>query len=350
MITNRIYGTTPQGEEVLEYTLTNARGVEMKVINYGCTITSLMVPDRNGDFGDVVLGYDSLKGYVDSKHYVGSIIGRYANRISNGRFNLDGEFYSLVQNQYPHHLHGGNRGFDKVVWQSGEIENENGVGVDFHHLSLDGDEGYPGNLQVSIRYFLTHENAILFNYFATADQKTIINLTQHSYFNLAVGRNSILHHELMINAGQFLPVDDTKIPIGEIQGVEGSPFDFRSPKLIECDISTDDEQIKIGHGYDHNLVLNKNSMELEHAATLYDPGSGRILEVHTTEPGVQLYTGNFLDDYVIGKNGTGYKPYSGVCLETQHFPDAPNHAEFPNVELNPGEQYESTTIWMFGVK
>lgn len=350
MVTKTLYGTTPQGEEVIEYSLINGRGVELKVISYGCTITSLKIPDRYGAFEDVVLGYDSLKGYLKSKHYLGSVIGRYANRIYNGSFSLGGQYFSLAKNQHPHHLHGGNRGFDKIVWHSMEFENENGMGVDFHYLSPEGEEGYPGSLQVSIRYFLTHGDAIIINYLATTDQRTIVNLTQHSYFNLHGGSNTILNHELQINTGQFLPVDDSLIPTGKIKDVEGSPFDFRSAKLIGRDIFIHDDQLKIANGYDHNFVLNKTGHELAHAATLYDPESGRRLEVHTSEPGLQLYTCNFLDDSVPGKNDANYGPYSGVCLETQHFPDTPNHTEFPNVELNPGEQFESTTIWMFGLK
>jgi len=349
-VSNKEYGRTPKGISVREYTLANRHGVEIKVINYGCTITSLKVPDREGQLEDVVLGFDSLDAYIMSKHYIGSVIGRCANRIAEGRFLLDGKEFKLANNLPPNHLHGGLRGFDKVVWFAEEMNNENGAGILFSYLSPDGDEGYPGNLNLKVQYFLGHDNTLTFDYTAETDQKTIINLTQHSYFNLSSGKDHILNHGLLIEANHFLPVDHTMIPTGEIKHVEGTPFDFRAFKLIGRDIHANDEQLKIGHGYDHNWVLRKIGPELDHAATLYDPGSGRILEVHTTEPGLQLYTANFLDNSVKGKNKGEYGPYSGLCLETQHFPDSPNQPEFPSVELKPGEQYQSSTVWKFSVQ
>ncbi len=354
MMSERPYGETPAGIPVTEYTLTNIQGIEMKVINYGCTITSLIMPDRDGHPDDIVLGFDSLEDYIRSIHYYGAIIGRFANRIADGSFVLDGHKYNLAKNLDHHHLHGGKKGFDKVVWPSRAIENEEGAGVEFQYLSPDGEEGYPGNLSVHILYFLNHKNEITLDYRATTDKKTILNLTQHSYFNLNGGRENILHHELMINADHFLSLDKAMIPTGELTGdledVPGTPFNFGVSKMIGRDINTKDIRLQNAHGYDHMWVLDKNNNELAHAATLYDPSSGRELEVYTTEPGLQLYTGNFLDDAVKGKNGSVYGPYAGLCLETQHFPDSPHHPHFPSVELNPGDEYRSRTVWKFSVR
>ncbi len=354
MMSERLYGDTPEGMPVTEYTLSNIQGIEMKVINYGCTITSLIVPDRAGRIDDIVLGFDSLNGYMASTHYFGCIIGRFANRIADASFVLDGHKYSLAKNLNHHHLHGGNKGFDKVVWQSRGIENEEGVGVEFQYLSPDGEEGYPGNLSVHILYFLNQRNEITLDYRATTDKKTIINLTQHSYFNLNGGRENILRHELLINSDQFLSLDKAMIPTGELTGdfkdIPGTPFNFGIFKMIGRDIHSKDPRLQNAHGYDHMWVLDKNANELDHAATLYDPTSGRELEVYTTEPGLQLYTGNFLDDTVRGKNGSVYGPYSGLCLETQHFPDSPHHAAFPSVELKPNEEFRSKTVWKFSVR
>ncbi len=346
----KFYGITPEGNGVTEFTLTNKSGMLMKVINYGCTITSLMIPDRNGHADDIVLGFDSLQGYVESPHFVGSIIGRYANRIANGKFELDGHEYSLSINHPPHHLHGGFKGFDKVVWDSAEFQNKEGVGIDFFYQCKDGEEGYPGNLEVHVKYLLSHHDEIIFSYEAKTDKKTIINLTQHSYFNLTGGKENIPDHQLMIDADYFLPVDSSMIPTGEIKHVKGTPFDFREHKKIGRDIHVDDAQLQIALGYDHNWILNKAGEGPVHAATLYDSDSGRMLEVYTTEPGIQLYTGNFLDHAVSGKNKREYGPYAGLCLETQHFADSPNHAEFPSTVLKPGEQFQSTTILKFSVK
>ena len=338
------FGITPDGAIINEYTLSNRHGLEMKVINYGCTITSLKVPDRVGQFENVVLGYDDLESYLNSSHYVGSVVGRYANRIARGRFMLDGKEQILSINSLPHHLHGGARGFDKVIWSASPFENEMGEGIDFNYLSGDNEEGYPGNLNVYIRYLVGHENDIIILYLAETDQPTIINLTQHSYFNLSGGKENIMNHDLMIHAHHFLPVDETIIPTGEIRHVHGTPFDFRSGKLIGRDIGLRDDQLLIANGYDHNWILTKEGEELSHAASLNDPISGRILDIHTTEPGIQLYTSN---TSIAGIKDTIYPAHTWLCLETQHFPDSPNHPGFPSVRLEPGHQFRSTTILKF---
>jgi len=340
------FGTSPHGE-ITEFTLINSGGFELKVINYGCTITSLKMPDRHGKFGNVVLGFDSIEDYLQSTHYPGSIIGRYANRISRGEFLLENKKYTLPKNQGSHHLHGGYRGFDKVVWQAHAIENEKGLGVEFYYLSKDGEEGYPGNLSVSVRYFLANENALIITCVAKTDAATIINLTQHSYFNLN-GSGDILSHQLKINSNYFLPVDAMMIPTGEIQFVENNAFDFRELKEIGKDLHQQDVQLRIGKGYDHTYVLQKEGEELAHAATLYSPLSGRMMELHTTEPGLQLYTANSLKE--MSGEHLRYGPHAGVCLEPQHFPDSPNHPDFPSVELYPGETYQSTTVLIFSTK
>ena len=344
----REFGTMPDGTVVSEYTLANHHGLEMSVINYGCTITSILVPDRQGQLGDVVLGFDSLDGYLASHHYVGCVIGRYANRIAGGKFTLAGHEYSLPVNLPPHHLHGGLNGLNKKIWSAVPFENDEGEGVDFFYKSPDGEEGYPGTLDVKVRYMLSHENDIIFHYSAKTDQSTIVNLSQHTYFNLNNHDADILEHELMLNANQYLPVDPIMIPTGEMKDVHHSSFDFRKMKPVGKDMSATDEQISIANGYDHNWVLSKKEGELSEAAILFDPESGRKMQVYTTEPGIQLYTGNFLDQQ-IGKSNSLYGPYSGLCLETQHFPDSPNQPTFPSVVLNPGKPFQSTTILHFSV-
>jgi aldose 1-epimerase len=338
------FGITPEGDIINEFTLSNRRGMEMKVMNYGCTITSLKVPDREGLSENIVLGHNHLEGYLNSCHYIGSVVGRCANRIANGRFLLDGKEHYLGINSPPHHLHGGIRGFDKMVWSATPFENEMGEGIDFHYFSKENEEGYPGNLNVYIRYLLGIENDIIIVYLAETDHPTIINLTQHSYFNLSGGKENILNHDLMIHAHHFLPVDNTMIPTGEIRHVNDTPFDFRSIKPIGRDIGSRDDQLLIAGGYDHNWVLTKEGEELSHAATLIDPFSGRILDIHTTEPGLQLYTSN---THIRGINNTPYPVHSWLCLETQHFPDSPNHPGFPSVRLEPVNQFRSTTILKF---
>ncbi|HUR30410.1 MAG TPA: aldose epimerase family protein [Saprospiraceae bacterium] len=345
---SRVFGHTSDGKEITEFILRNRRGTEMRIINYGCTITSLSVEDREGRFDNIVLGYDNLEEYMLSKEYAGSVIGRYANRIEKGKFSIGNKQYEVSINHNGHHLHGGNIGFDKIVWDASSVENENGLGIDFFYMSKDGEEGYPGNLNLGVRYFLSHENAVIFNYSAITDQKTIINLTQHSYFNLNGWKENILSHQLQINANYFLPVDRELIPTGEIKHVENSAFDFRERTEIGGNMNFDDSQLTLAKGFDHNFVLQKMGEELSLAATLYDPISGRTMEVHTSEPGIQLYTGNHLEG--ITKISGMKRPYSGLCLETQHFPDSPHHSNFPSVELHPDESFQSTTILLFSAK
>jgi len=349
-LTNKHFGTTPSGQVVTEYTLTNNNGLVVSVINYGCAITSLNVPDRDGVLGNIVLGFDQLEGYVSTNQHIGCIAGRYANRIAFGKFMLDENEYFLAANNGPHHLHGGINGFNRVVWRGEEIRDENGVGVVFTHLSPDGDEGYPGNLHVEVKYILSNDDTLSFEYRAVTDQPTIINLTQHSYFNLNGGVKDILDHHLTVYADYFLPVDELMIPTGEIRNVDNTPFDFRQPKKVGKDINQHDSQLTIGHGYDHAWVIRKEMDDLSHAATLYDDESGRVMDVYTTEPGMQVYTANFLEGTSLLENNIALRPRLGVCLETQHYPDSPNHPEFPSVILKPGEQYYSKTLLTFRIQ
>jgi aldose 1-epimerase len=346
------FGATPDGVPVDVYTLTNAGGVEVRAISYGGIILSLRVPDRDGKLGDVVLGCDTLDGYLEDSSYLGAIIGRYGNRIAGGRFTLDGQGYSLAVNNGPNALHGGLVGFDKVVWRAESFHNDEGVGVVFSYTSPDGDEGYPGTLEVRVTYTLTDANQLIFDYHAVTDRATPVNLTQHSYFNLAGdGAGDILGHELMLNASHFTPIDSTLIPTGEIRSVAGTPFDFRTPSAIGARIDADDEQIRFGGGYDHNFVLERDESESPAlAARVYEPTSGRVMEVFTTEPGVQFYSGNFLDGTITGKDGQLYRHRSGFCLETQHYPDSPNRPEFPSTILRPGQEYRSRTVYAFSVQ
>jgi aldose 1-epimerase len=322
----------------------------MTVINYGGIITSLKVPDRNGELDDIVLGYDNLQDYVKRNPYFGALIGRYGNRIAKGKFTLDDNDYQLATNHLVNHLHGGEKGYDKVVWDISELEREHGVGIVLSYLSKDMEEGYPGNLKISVTYFLSDENTLELEYHAVTDKKTIVNLTQHSYFNLSGMKHNILNHELQINAAGFLPIDKTYIPTGEITPVAGTPFDFRKPKVIGRDINEKDQQLKFAGGYDHNWVLERDNNKMSYAASLYDPESGRFMEVLTEEPGLQFYSGNFLDGSITGKYDIVYKRNFGLCLETQHYPDSPNNPEFPSVVLNPGEEYSTKTVYKFSVK
>lgn len=332
------------------YTLTNSHGVEVRAMNYGGIIVSIRVPDRNGQLADVVLGHDTLEGYIPNLPYLGAIVGRYANRIANGTFTLDGKTYTLPKNDGPNTLHGGTtRTFDKVVWDGEALKN----GVAFTYLSKDGDEGFPGNLKVKVTYTLTDASAIIIDYEATTDKSTPINVSQHSYFNLAgEGNGDILDHEIMINADRFTPVDKNLIPTGELRPVKGTPLDFTKPMRIGTRIDDNYEQLVLGHGYDHNFVINpkpeQNGMKL--ATRVHEPISGRSLEVWTTQPGVQFYTGNFLDGSVVGKQGHIYKRRYGFCLETQHFPDSPNHPDFPNTILKQKETFREKTVFKFSVK
>jgi aldose 1-epimerase len=345
------FGKTPDGTSVDLYTLTNDNGMVVKIMNYGGTVTSLIVPDRNGKMGDVVLGYDNLDGYLKNNPYFGSIIGRYANRIAKGRFILNGIEYKLAQNNGENHLHGGIKGFDKVVWNAKEVKTGNGVGVELSYLSKDGEEGYPGNLSVTVTYILTNNNELKINYLATTDKDTVVNLTHHSYFNLAgAGEGDILGHELMINADKFTPVDKNLIPTGELRSVKGTPMDFTQPTPIGARINQEDEQLIFGKGYDHNWVLNLVDGALTRVARVYEPKTGRVMEVFTTEPGMQFYSGNFLDGTITGKGGKVYYQRYGFCLETQHFPDSPNKPQFPSTVLKPGQTYKTTTIYQFSTK
>jgi aldose 1-epimerase len=335
------YGSMPDGTPVEQFTVVNKNKLEMKVITYGGIITSLSVPDKEGKIEDIVLGFDSLDGYLKGHPYFGATIGRYGNRIAKGKFKLDDKEYTLATNNGPNHLHGGVRGFDKVIWKGEPLTFDNGSGVRLTYSSPDMEEGYPGKLDVTVDYILYDDNTLKFVYKATTDKKTIVNLTNHSYYNLTAMREDILHHELTINASRFLPVDSTLIPLS-IQNVEGTPFDFRAPKAVGKDI------VAAG-GYDHCWILD-GSDSLKLAAVLYEPKSGRQMEVFTTEPAIQFYTGNFLNGTHIGKGNKPYGFRSALCLETEHYPDSPNRPEFPSVVLNPGEEYNTTTLTKFSVK
>ncbi len=345
----RPFGKTSDGQPVDLYVLTNKNGVEAAITNYGGAVVSLKVPDRNGKFGDVVLGYDSLDGYVNDKSYFGAIVGRYGNRIGHAQFSLDGTTYTLAKNNGENSLHGGIKGFNKAVWAAKELPAKNGQSLELTYLSKDGEEGFPGNLHVRVVYTLTDSNELKIEYSATTDKKTVVNLTNHTYFNLAgPGSGDILGHQLVIEADKFTPVDASLIPTGELRDVQGTPLDFRKATAIGARIDQDDEQLKLGHGYDHNFVLRRAAgAPISLAARVAEPNTGRVLEVWTTEPGVQFYTGNFLDGTARGKGGLTYARRSAFCLETQHFPDSPNQPKFPSVVLNPGEKYSTTTTYKF---
>jgi aldose 1-epimerase len=349
-VTRQPFGKTAEGTAVESFILTNAAGMEVRAITYGGIITSLRVPDRNGHFDDVALGHDSLDGYTrNNSPYFGAIIGRYANRIAGASFTLDGRTYALAANNGPNHLHGGKRGFDKVVWQGEEFRDGADVGVVFRYTSPDGEEGYPGTLQLRVTYRLTDRNELAVDYFATSDKPTPVNLTQHTYFNLTGGRSDVLDHELTIDADRFTPIDPTLIPIGTLAPVAGTPFDFRKPARIGERIRSEDEQLQRGRGYDHNFVVNRTNGGLVHAARVREATTGRVLDVSTTEPGMQFYSGNFLDGTITGKSGVAYVQRFGFCLETQHFPDSPNKPDFPSTILRPGQEYRSQTVFAFSV-
>jgi aldose 1-epimerase len=347
-ITEKSFGTD-DGVPITLYTLHNRNGVSVSICNYGGLVTSLKVPDKNGKFGDVVLGYNSLAGYLTSTPYFGALIGRYGNRIAKGKFTLDGQEYTLATNNGPNALHGGLKGFDKVIWQAHAVESESGPSLELTYFSKDGEEGYPGNLAVKAVYTLTDDNALKLEYTATTDKDTVVNLTHHSYFNLA-GKGTVLGHVVMINADKFTPVDSTLIPTGELKPVEGTPFDFRTPTAIGARIGQNDEQLKFGNGYDHNWVINDDTGAVRLMARVYEPTTGRVLEVLSSEPGLQFYTGNFLDGTLKGKHGWVYQFRDAFCMEPQHFPDSPNHPEFPSVVLKPGAVYHNTIIYRFSVR
>jgi aldose 1-epimerase len=343
------FDTVPDGHPVEVITLVNGLGMEVRAMTYGATILSIKVPDARGVLGDVVLGYDSLAGYVRNSPYFGAVVGRYANRIAKGRFTLDGTAYTLAVNNGPNALHGGLRGFDKSVWKPELERSDSSIGVAFTLVSPDGDEGYPGTLTARVTYTLMRaRNELVIDYEGVTDKATPVNLTNHSYFNLA-GSGDILGHLLTLDADSFTPVDATLIPTGKIMPVSGTPFDFRTPTAIGARIDAKDEQTRNGGGYDHNFVFNRTGPGLVHVARVTEPVSGRTLDVSTTEPGVQFYSGNFLDGTITGKGGHVYERRNGFCLETQHYPDSPNHANFPSTILRPGSPYRSQTVFSFGV-
>ena len=340
------FGQTQDGQEVFLYTLTNSKGLRARITNLGATLISMHVPDRSGSLGDVVLGFDSLEGYLGQTAYLGATVGRYANRIGGAKFALDGAEYTLAANDGPNHLHGGVRGFDKAVWQTQEaVAAEDEAWVKMTYLSPDGEEGYPGNLQCTMTYTLTNADELRLSYEGQTDKKTVVNLTNHSYWNLAgQGQGDILGHELMINAERFTLVDQGLIPSGVVASVHGMPLDFSKPRRIGSRIR------QTASGYDHNYVLGGQADALKSCAQVSDAGSGRVMEIHTTEPALQLYTGNFLDGSMVGKDGHAYGKHAGFCLETQHYPDSPNKPQFPSVVLEPGQQYSSQTVHKFSVK
>lgn len=349
-VTHENWGQSPDGQPVEIYTLTNANGMEARLMTYGGVLVSLKVPDRRGKFADVVLGFDNLAGYLQKppEPYFGALIGRYGNRIGGASFTLDGVKYTLPKNDGQNTLHGGTRGFDKVVWEAKPVGNDS---VQLKHLSPDGDQGFPGNLSVTVVYTLTDKNELKIDYSATTDKDTVVNLTNHSYFNLAgQGVGNVLGDIVMINADRFTPVDKGLIPTGELRNVAHTPFDFRTPHAIGDNINASDEQLTYGKGYDHNFVLNRTGSGLQLAARATEPKSGRVMEVLTTEPGLQFYTANQLDGSIHGKGGASYGPHAALCMETQHFPDSPNKPKFPSTELKPGATYHTTTVFRFSAK
>jgi len=333
------------------FTLTNGNGVELRAIPYGARIQSLRVPDRQGQLDDVVLGFETAAEYEKANPYFGAVVGRYANRIGNARFELDGRTYQLAANNGKNHLHGGVKGFDKVIWKGESVTDTRGQSVRFAYTSADGEEGYPGALDVRVTYTLTNNNELIVDYRATTTAKTIVNLSQHSYFNLAgQASRDVLDHEMQIDADRYTPVDDGLIPTGELAPVEGTPFDFRAATTIGQRIGDDHPQLKLGRGYDHNFVLTRTGDGLQRAARVTEPSTGRTMEVWTTEPGMQFYSGNFLDGSITSKQGRVVRQRFGFCLETQHFPDSPNKPSFPSTVLEPGAEYRSTTVYRFGIQ
>lgn len=348
--------TAEDFDSVQLFTLKNDNGMTVKITNYGAIITSIMVPDRDGKLGDVALGYNHLKSYTNAvdKPYFGAVVGRYGNRIANGQFTIDGETYQLAVNNGPNSLHGGIIGFDKVIWDAETVSGDDWTGLQLQYRAKDMEEGYPGNLDVTLTYRLYSDNKLEMDYKATTDKATPVNLTQHTYFNLkGEGNGDILDHQLMLNADRYTPVDDTLIPTGELPSVEGTPFDFRKAKAIGKDIEQEDQQLEYGMGYDHNFVLDRGdakASDMVLAAQVYEPTTGRVLEVHTQEPGIQFYCGNFLDGRLKGKSGKTYEFRGGFCLETQHFPDSPNQPTFPTTILKPGQTYHTKTTFTFSTK
>ncbi|MDN3667544.1 aldose epimerase family protein [Algibacter miyuki] len=350
-ISKEHFGKTTDSISVDKYILKNNLGMKISIITYGGIITSWTAPDKNGNYQDIVLGYETLENYEKETPYFGALIGRFGNRIAKGEFSLDGTKYTLATNDGENHLHGGDKGFDKVVWMAKEKQTDSTASLILHYLSKDMEEGYPGNLETTVTYTLNNNNELYVGYKATTDKKTIINLTQHSYFNLSGDfSKTILDHEISINANQFIPVNETLIPTGELRDVTNTPFDFKAAKTIGKDINAKNDQLKKGLGYDHCWVLNNQNSGIRLAAMAHEVKSGRVLEVFTDEPGIQLYSGNFLDGTLPSKQGGTYNYRSGFCLETQHYPDAPNQKSFPSVVLSPGETYTSNTLFKFSVK
>jgi aldose 1-epimerase len=349
-MTKSPFARTKDGISVDLVTLRNDAGTEIGILTYGGVIRTLRTADRTGAIDDIVLGFDTLQLYEEKSPFFGTLVGRYGNRIANGQFKLDGQTYSLAKNNGPNHLHGGTRGWDKAVWVAGEpFQNAAGVGIALSHTSPDGDEGYPGTVKAVVTYTLTDANELVVDYQATTDKPTVINLTQHSYFNLAGAKaEDNLGHELVLNADGYTPVDVGLIPLGRIAPVAGTPFDFRTATAIGARINDKHEQVVRGGGYDHNFVLNRSGDGLSQAARVVEPTTGRTMTISTTEPGVQFYTGNFLDGTLAGKNGRVYRRRAGFCLETQHYPDSPNRPSFPSTVLRPGQEYRSKTVFAFG--
>ena len=345
------FGRTTDGKDVELFTLTNTHGVEVRATNYGGIIVSIKTPDRAGKLADITLGYDSLAGYLKESPYFGAIVGRFANRIARGRFTLEGKTYKLAINNGPNSLHGGTKGLDKVVWTAEPVQSDSGAAVAFSYTSPDGEEGYPGTLRARVTYTLTDDDELIVDYHATTDKATPVNLSQHTYWNLTGDASrDILDHRLTINADSMTPVDSTLIPTGKIVPVAGTPFDFRTPHAIGERIGQNDQQLTYGKGYDHNFVLNRRGATgLVHAARVTEPTSGRMLDISTTEPGLQFYSGNFLDGSITGKGGRTYQHRYAIVLETQHFPDSPNHPNFPSTILRPGQEFNSRTVFKFGI-
>jgi len=347
-ISKESFGKTADGESVDLFTLTNRNGMEARITNYGGIVTTLTAPDRNNKYADVVLGFNDLDSYLKGHPYFGALVGRYGNRIAKGRFTLNGVEYKLAVNNGENHLHGGIKGFDKVVWTARSMRTKLGPALSLTYVSKDMEEGYPGNLTVKVVYTLTNNNELRIDYSASTDKDTVTNLTHHSYFNLAgEGNGDILNHQLLLKASRFTPTDAGSIPTGELRNVQGTPFDFLKSTSIGARINQDEEQLKFGGGYDHNWVVNGRAGTLRQAASVYESTSGRVMDVWTTEPGIQFYTGNFLDGTLTGKSGKAYARRNGFCLETQHYPDSPNKPKFPTTTLRKGATYRSTTIYRF---
>jgi aldose 1-epimerase len=350
-VKKQAYGKMPDGTPVDLYTLSNPKRMQAGIITYGGTVVSLTAPDRGGRYADIVLGMDDLAGYMKQTNYLGATIGRYGNRIGKAQFKLDGKVYSLPKNNGENTLHGGPNGFDKRVWKAREVQSPDGQALELTYLSKDGEEGFPGNLSVTVVYTLTPKDELKIDYTATTDKPTVVNLTNHSYFNLAGhGEGDILQHQVMIKADRFTPTDAGMIPTGELRAVKGTPFDFKTATAIGARIGQNEEHLKLGGGYDHNWVLNKGAGGMTKAAEVHEAKTGRVMEVWTTEPGMQFYTGNFLDGKLRGKGGKIYPHRGGFCMETQHYPDSPNKPNFPTTELKPGATYRTTTIYRFSAR